>query len=76
MAVRDRTSRFASARYQEQIAMNRCEAGLVGYLNVVYLGQTLLVNEQFEVRASGQRLVAPVVLVKALGGGWECWSHQ
>jgi multidrug efflux system outer membrane protein len=71
----DSASAVASARDQEQIAMNRYKAGLVSYLNVVYSQQTLLENEQSEVQVSGQRLVATVVLVKALGGGWEGRPH-
>ena len=72
----DSSSAVASARDQERIAMNRYKAGLVSYLNVVYSEQTLLDNEQSEAQVSGQRLVATVVLVKALGGGWEGRPHQ
>ncbi len=71
----DSAGAVASARDQERIATNRYEAGLVSYLNVVYSEQTLLDNEQSEVQVSGQRLVATVVLVKALGGGWEGRPH-
>ena len=71
----DSASAVASARDQERIAMNRYQAGLVSYLNVVYSEQTLLDNEQSEAQVSGQRLVATVVLVKALGGGWEGRPH-
>ena len=71
----DSASAVASARDQERIATNRYQAGLVSYLNVVYSEQTLLDNEQSEVQVSGQRLVATVVLVKALGGGWEGRPH-
>jgi multidrug efflux system outer membrane protein len=71
----DSASAVASARDQEQIATNRYKAGLVSYLNVVYSEQTLLENEQSEAQVSCQRLVATVVLVKALGGGWEGRQH-
>lgn len=71
----DSTSAVASARDEERIAMNRYNAGLVNYLNVVYAEQTLLENEQAEAQVSGQQLVATVVLVKALGGGWEGRLH-
>ena len=71
----DSANAVASARAQEQIAMNRYKAGLVSYLNVVYSEQTLLDNEQSEAQVNGQRLVATVVLVKALGGGWEGRPH-
>jgi len=71
----DSSSAVASAHDQERIATNRYKAGLVSYLNVVYSEQTLLNNEQSEVLVCGQRLVATVVLVKALGGGWEGRPH-
>jgi outer membrane protein, multidrug efflux system len=71
----DSTSAVVSARDEERIAENRYEAGLVNYLNVVYAEQTLLQNEQSETQVSGQQLLATVVLVKALGGGWEGRPH-
>jgi multidrug efflux system outer membrane protein len=58
------------ARRAEEIAMNRYKAGLVGYLDVVFAQTTLLSNERVATQISGQRMVATVVLVKALGGGW------
>lgn len=54
----------------EEIAMNRYKAGLVGYLDVVFAQTTLLSNERVATQINGQRMVATVVLVKALGGGW------
>lgn len=71
----DSASAVASSRDEERIAANRYKAGLVSYLNVVYAEQTLLDNEQAETAVNGQRLVATVVLVKALGGGWEGRPH-
>ena len=72
---RDSASAVASSRDEERIAMNRYTAGLVNYLNVVYAEQTLLNNEESETQVSGQQLIATVVLVKALGGGWEGRPH-
>jgi multidrug efflux system outer membrane protein len=54
----------------EQVAMQRYTAGLVGYLDVVYAQQSVLTNERTAAQISGQQLVASVVLIKALGGGW------
>ena len=71
----DSTSAVTSAGDEERIAENRYQAGLVSYLNVVYAEQTLLQNEQSEAQVSGQQLIATVVLVKALGGGWEDRPH-
>jgi outer membrane protein, multidrug efflux system len=62
-AVRD-------AREAEEIAMQRYKAGLVGYLDVVFAQETVLANERTAAQISSQRLVASVVLIKALGGGW------
>jgi outer membrane protein, multidrug efflux system len=59
-----------AAKRAEEIAMNRYKEGLVGYLDVVFAETTLLSNERVATQISGQRMVATVVLVKALGGGW------
>lgn len=53
-----------------EIAMNRYKAGLVGYLDVLFAQTTLLSNQRVVSQISGQRMVATVLLVKALGGGW------
>jgi outer membrane protein, multidrug efflux system len=58
------------AKRAEEIAMNRYKTGLVGYLDVLVAQTTLLANERTAAQISGQRMVATVVLVKALGGGW------
>ena len=62
-AVRD-------AREAEEIAIERYKAGLVGYLDVIFAQETVLANERTAAQISSQRLVASVVLIKALGGGW------
>jgi multidrug efflux system outer membrane protein len=51
--------------------MQRYKAGLVGYLDVVFAQETELSDERAAAQISGQQLVASVVLIKALGGGWE-----
>jgi multidrug efflux system outer membrane protein len=58
------------AKRTEEIAMNRYKVGLVGYLDVVFAQTTLLSNQRVATQVNGQRMVATVVLVKALGGGW------
>lgn len=63
-------SAVSDARKAEQVAMQRYKAGLVGYLDVVFAQQSVLTNEQTEAQISGQRLLASVELIKALGGGW------
>jgi outer membrane protein TolC len=46
----------------------------VNYLDVVSAQQNLLSNEQEAAVIRGQRLVTSVLLVKALGGGWDAAS--
>ncbi|MFZ0818508.1 MAG: efflux transporter outer membrane subunit [Candidatus Acidiferrales bacterium] len=62
------------ARKALEIANNRYVGGLVSYLDVVTAQQTLLSNEQLASEIEGQRLVTSVLLVKALGGGWDAAS--
>jgi multidrug efflux system outer membrane protein len=56
------------------IATNRYTGGLVSYLDVVSAQQNLLTNEQQLAILQGQKLVTSVLLVKALGGGWDASS--
>jgi outer membrane protein, multidrug efflux system len=64
----------ASSRRQLDIATSRYVGGLVNYLDVVNAQQNLLSNEQEAAVIHGQRLIASVLLVKALGGGWDATS--
>jgi len=63
-----------SARRTVDIATSRYVGGLVSYLDVVNAQQSLLNNEQELAVIRGQRLVSSVLLVKALGGGWDASS--
>jgi multidrug efflux system outer membrane protein len=63
-----------SARRTLDIATSRYVGGLVNYLDVVNSQQNLLNNEQQLALIRGQRLVTSVLLVKALGGGWDASS--
>jgi multidrug efflux system outer membrane protein len=64
-------SAVSDARQAEQVALQRYRAGLVSYLDVVFAQESVLTNERAAAQISGQQLVASVVLIKALGGGWE-----
>ena len=64
----------SSARRQLDLANSRYVGGLVSYLDVVSAQQNLLTNEQEAAIIQGQRLVTSVLLVKALGGGWDAAS--
>jgi multidrug efflux system outer membrane protein len=59
------------ARAAEDIAMSRFKGGLVSYLDVVFAQQTVLANERTAAQIAGEQMVASVVLIKTLGGGWN-----
>jgi NodT family efflux transporter outer membrane factor (OMF) lipoprotein len=63
-----------AARRTLDIASNRYTGGLVSYLDVVNAQQNLLNNEQELAVIQGQKLVTSVLLIKALGGGWDAAS--
>ena len=61
----------AAAQHTLAISNNRYQAGLVTYLEVATAQTISLSNERALVQLMGQRLVADVALIKALGGGWD-----
>ena len=63
-----------AARRTLDLSLDRYRGGLVSYLDVVTAQQNLLNNEQEAAVIQGQRLVTSVLLVKALGGGWDASS--
>ncbi len=63
-----------AARRTLNLSEDRYKGGLVSYLDVVTAQQNLLNNEQEAAVIQGQRLVTSVLLVKALGGGWDASS--
>ncbi len=65
---------LAAARRTLEIATSRYTGGLASYLDVVSAQENLLANEEQMVTIRGERLVASVRLVEALGGGWDAAS--
>jgi len=65
VADADRSLNLANARYT---------GGLVTYLDVITAQEQVLTNERLATQIQGQRLVTAVLLVKALGGGWDSSS--
>lgn len=53
------------------LSMSRYKGGLVTYLEVAIAQTTALKNESTEVDLLRQRMDASVLLIKALGGGWD-----
>jgi multidrug efflux system outer membrane protein len=47
------------------------ERGLASYLQVIDAERTLLSNKLSAAQILNQRLVSTVLLIKALGGGWD-----
>jgi len=60
-----------AARLSTDLTINQYKAGTVNYLSVVVVQAAQLNNEATAVNLTGQRLVAAVTLVQALGGGWS-----
>jgi len=61
----DRALNLANARYT---------GGLVTYLDVITAQEQLLTSQRLATQLLGQRLTTDVLLVKALGGGWDSSS--
>ncbi len=62
---------LTAAQHNLEIADNRYRAGLTTYLEVATAQSAALAIERTVVQLQGQRRVASVGLIKALGGGWE-----
>ena len=73
-AYQSQQSAVNASRRTLDIATSRYTGGLVSYLDVVSAQQNLLTNEQELAILQGQKLVTSVLLVKALGGGWDASS--
>jgi len=64
------------ARQSVEFALNQYRAGTVNFLSVIVLQTATLNNERTAVNLLGRRLAASVLLVKALGGGWDAAALQ
>jgi NodT family efflux transporter outer membrane factor (OMF) lipoprotein len=61
----------ASARLAEQLVMNQYRAGTVPYTSVVTAQTVALSNQITALNIQQDRLTASVLLIEALGGGWD-----
>ena len=64
------------ARQAVELTTNQYKAGTVNYLNVLAAQTIALNNENTAVNILGRRLAASVLLVTALGGGWDAAALQ
>ncbi|ARP91951.1 RND transporter [Bordetella genomosp. 9] len=60
-----------AARESLELTRNQYKQGLVDYLSVAVLENTALSSERTAISLMGNRLVASVQLIAALGGGWD-----
>lgn len=60
-----------SANQALALTNNQYQAGTISYLNVMTAQTVALSNQQAAVQILGDRLNASVLLIKALGGGWN-----
>jgi NodT family efflux transporter outer membrane factor (OMF) lipoprotein len=61
----------AAARDSVRITTSQYKAGIVSFLNVAVVQASALQNERTAVDLLGRRMVASVLLVQAVGGGWS-----
>ena len=60
-----------AAQQSVTLTTNQYKAGTVSYLNVITVQTVALANEIIAVQIRGRRMAAAVLLVEALGGGWN-----
>ncbi|HEV2454654.1 MAG TPA: efflux transporter outer membrane subunit [Verrucomicrobiae bacterium] len=68
-AAQDRA--VTSARRSADLAAERYRSGIVSYIEVVDANRDALTAERAATQLTGQRLIATVQLIKALGGGFD-----
>lgn len=61
----------ASAEESLELFTNRYQGGVDNYLQVITAQTTALANERYEIDIRRRRIDASVLLIKALGGGWD-----
>jgi multidrug efflux system outer membrane protein len=59
-----------SSQRAADLARERYESGISSYLEVVDADRAALASQRIRAQLTGQRLIASVQLIKALGGGW------
>jgi multidrug efflux pump len=65
------TRAVKNARRAADLASDRYRSGIVAYIEVVDASRDTLSAERANAQLAGQRLIAAVQLIKALGGGWS-----
>ncbi|MGA8241527.1 MAG: TolC family protein [Desulfobacterales bacterium] len=60
-----------AAQQAVTVTTKQYKAGVVDYLNVIVAQSAALSNEIASLNIIGRRMTAAVLLIKALGGGWN-----
>ncbi|MBC7696901.1 MAG: efflux transporter outer membrane subunit, partial [Bacteroidia bacterium] len=60
-----------AARASQTYTTNQYKAGVVTYLDVINVNNIALNNERILINLQGNQMLNSVLLIKALGGGWE-----
>lgn len=61
----------AAADQALALTVNQYQSGAISYLNVLTAHTAALTNRQTAVQLQGQQILSSVLLIKALGGGWN-----
>src|SRR2546427_12802623 len=69
--VRQQDTAIKSSERFLNLANDRYKLGIDSYLNVITAQTTYLVNRQALVNLRTQQMTASVLLVEAVGGGWD-----
>jgi outer membrane protein TolC len=59
------------AKQSVTLSTNQYKAGTISYLDVAVVQAIALNNERTAIDILGRRMTASVLLIKALGGGWD-----
>ena len=66
----------SAAQHSVALSNNRYQGGVTNYLEVITAERTALAAERVAVDLRARRMTAAVLLIKALGGGWDAASLQ
>lgn len=69
--IQQQDAAVAAAQHYLDLANERYKLGIDPYLDVITAETTLLTNQQSAVNLRGQQMVASVLLIEYVGGGWS-----
>jgi NodT family efflux transporter outer membrane factor (OMF) lipoprotein len=60
-----------ASRQSTAVSINQYRSGIISYIDVITVLAIQFNNEQTAIGINGRRMAASVLLIKALGGGWD-----